>query len=86
MAEAGVPGIEVDGFMGVIGPKGLPPSVITRLESELVAMTKVADFQERLKAQGLVPVGSTGKEFRAVVERDLPIWKGVANAANIKLD
>ena len=86
MAEAGVPGIEVDGFMGVIGPKGLPPSVITRLESELVAMTKVADFQDRLKAQGLVPVGSTGKEFRAVVERDLPIWKGVANAANIKLD
>ncbi len=86
MTEAGVPGVEVDGFMGVIGPKGLPSAVITRLESELVAMTKLPDFQERLKAQGLVPVGSTGKDYRAVVERDLPIWKGVAQAANIKLD
>jgi tripartite-type tricarboxylate transporter receptor subunit TctC len=86
MPEAGVPGVEVDGFMGVIGPKGLPAAVVIRLETELVAMTKVADFQERLKTQGLVPVGSSGRDFRAVVERDLPIWKGVAQAANIKLD
>ncbi len=86
MAEAGVSGIEVDGFMGVIGPKGLPPAVSARLESELIGMTKLPEFQERLKAQGLVHVGSTSKDYRAVVERDLPIWKGVAQAANIKLD
>ncbi len=86
MAEAGVPGVEVDGFMGVVGPKEMPVAVVARLESELVAMTKAPDFQERLKAQGLMPVGSTGKDYRAVVERDLPIWKGVAKAANIKLD
>ena len=86
MAEAGVPGVEVDGFMGIIAPKGIPAAVAARLESELIAVTKRADFQQALKTQGLMPVGATSKEYRAVVERDLPVWKGVAKAANIKLD
>lgn len=86
MAEAGVPGVTVDGFMGIIGPRDLPAAIAQRLEAELIAMTKLPDFQERLKAQGLVPEGSTSKAFMAVVERDLPVWKAVAKAANIKLD
>lgn len=86
MAEVGVPGVEVDGFMGIIGPRGLPAAVAQRLEAELIAMTKLADFQERLKVQGLVPEGSSSKAFFAVIERDLPRWQSVAKAANIKLN
>ncbi len=86
MAEAGVPGIAFDGFMGILAPKGLPPVVAARLEAELMAMTKTDDFREKLKLQGLEPAGTTTKAFGDVINRDLPIWKDVAKAANIKLD
>lgn len=86
MAEVGLPGIEVDGFMGIIAPRGLPPATAQRLEAELMAMTKQADFQEKLKTQGLEAVGTTSKDFSAIVARDLPRWKSVAEAAKIKLD
>lgn len=86
MTEAGVPEIAFDGFMGILAPKGIPASVAARLETELMAMTKTAVFREKLKVQGLEPAGTTTKAFTAVIERDLPIWRGVAKAANIKLD
>ena len=86
MAEAGVPEIAFDGFMGILAPKGLPAPVAARLESELIAMTKLDDFRANLKTQGLEAAGTTTKAFTAVIERDLPIWKGVARTNNIKLD
>jgi len=86
IAEAGVPGIAFDGFMGILAPKGLPPAVASRLEAELIAITKLDDFRERLQVQGLQPAGTTTNAFLGVVERDLPIWKDVAKSANIKLD
>ncbi len=86
MAEVGVPGVVVDGFMGFVAPKATPAPITARLEAELIAVTKDADFREKLKVQGLEPAGTTSKQFAAVIESDLPRWKAVAKAANIKLD
>jgi tripartite-type tricarboxylate transporter receptor subunit TctC len=86
MAEVGLPGVVVDGFMGFVAPRATPAAIVSRLETELIAVTKDSDFREKLKVQGLDPAGTTSQEFAAVIERDLPRWKAVAKAANIKLD
>lgn len=86
MAEVGLPGIQVDGFMGIVAPRGLPPPVAARLEAELVGMTRQDDFRDRLRTQGLQAAGTTSQEFAAIVARDLPRWKSLAEAAKIKLD
>ncbi len=85
MAEAGLPGIVMDSFMGIMGPRAMPEAIVKRLEQELVAMTGQADFKERLKAMGLVSVGSTGQEFADKIAREAPIWAGVAKATNVKV-
>ena len=86
MKEAGVPDIAFDGFMAILAPRGLQPAVARRLEAELIAMTRLEDFKANLKTQGLVAAGSTSKAFADVIARDLPIWQGVAKAANVKID
>ncbi len=86
MAEAGLPGIVMDSFMGLMGPRGMPDAVVARLERELIDMTGNADFKERLKAMGLVPVGTGSREFQARIDREAPVWKAVAQKAKINLN
>ncbi len=86
MKEAGIDGVEVDGFSGLVAPAGTPAAIIKKLEAEVNAIIKLDDFQARLKQIGLVPGGGTGEEFAAMVARDIPKWTAVAKAANIKLD
>ena len=85
MAEVGMPGIVMDSFMGFMGPRGLPEPVMKRLESEFIAMTKDAAFADKIQHHGLVPVGSTAKEFADRIAREVPMWKDIAQKANIKL-
>lgn len=86
MKEAGVDGVEVDGFSGLVAPVGTPKAIVKKLEAEVNAIVKLPDVQERMTQIGIVPGGGTGEEFRAMVEREIPKWKAVAQAANIKLD
>lgn len=86
MKEAGIEGVEVDGFSGLVAPAGTPKAIVKKLEGEVNAILQLADVKDRLKQIGLVPAGGTGEEFRAMIERDIPRWKAVASAANIKLD
>ena len=86
LAEAGVPGIVVDGFSGLVAPKGTPAAIVKKLEGELIAIIKLPDVLERLSQLGQVPDGSTSAEFAARVAREIPLWTAVAKAANIKFD
>ena len=86
MAEAGVAGVESVSFTGLVAPKATPAAIVDRLEREIDAILKQPDVAERFKALGLEPVGGTAKDFGAVIAREIPRWKEVAKAANIKLD
>jgi len=86
MAEVGMPGIVMDSFMGFMAPRGTPEPIAKRLESEFIAMTKDAEFSEKIRHHGLVPVGSTATEFADRIAREVPIWKDVAAKAKIKLE
>ena len=86
MKEAGVDGVEVDGFSGLVAPAGTPTGIVKKLEAEVNAILKLADVQDRMNQLGLIPAGGTGEAFRAMVQRDIPLFTAVAKAANIKLD
>ena len=78
--------VVVEVFSGVLAPAGTPAPIVERLERELDAIRKMPDFIDRLKALSLPVAGSTAKNFAEVIAREIPQWKAVAQAANIKLD
>ena len=86
MAEAGIPEIVVEGYSGLVAPKGTPPAILKKLEAEIVAMVQLPDVRERLSQLGILPSGETGAQFTARIEREIPMWTAVAKAAGIKLD
>jgi len=86
MAEAGVEGIVLEGFSGLVAPAGTPAAIVKRLETEVNAVIKQPDVAERFKQLSVYAVGGTSEEFAASVARQIPIWRDVAAKANLKLD
>ena len=52
MAESGVPGYELELWSGILVPAKTPPEVIARLNTEIVAVIRSADFTRFMAAQG----------------------------------
>jgi tripartite-type tricarboxylate transporter receptor subunit TctC len=82
--EAGVPGYEVSGWYGVIGPAGIPQPLVTRLNREINTILTAHDTHEQLLAQGAEPRTATPEEFAATMASDLKKWQRVVAAAGIK--
>ena len=86
IAEAGVPGFEVQGWYGVLGPARLPKDVQARLSSEMVKLARNPDIRSRLQRQGAEPVGTSAEEFTTFINNDHAKWSKVIKAANIKTE
>jgi tripartite-type tricarboxylate transporter receptor subunit TctC len=82
--EAGVPGYEVSGWYGVIGPAGMPQAVVARLNREINAILTVPEMREQLSMQGADPRTLTPEQFGATMASDLKKWAKVVAAAGIK--
>ena len=86
MTEAGVPGVEVEGFTGLVARAGTPAAIVKKLEAEINTVIRQPDVTERFKQLSVYAVGGTAEEFAASVARNIPIWQEVAKTANLKLD
>ncbi len=86
MAEAGLPGYEFTGWMGVFVPARTPKPIISQLHAELVRIVKLPDVKDRLSGDGAEPVGSSPQEFSAYVDSELRKWKSVVIKAGIRAD
>ena len=85
VAEA-VPGYEVVGWYGVIGPAGMPQPIVTKLHDELVRVLAMPDVRERILHDGSEPVGNTPQEFRDFMTADLNKWAKLVKESGAKLD
>jgi tripartite-type tricarboxylate transporter receptor subunit TctC len=82
--EGGVPGYEVSGWYGVIGPAGMPQALVVRINREINAILKVPEMHEQLSMQGADPRTLTPEQFGATMASDLKKWAKVVAAAGIK--
>ncbi len=85
VAEA-LPGFEVVGWYGVIGPARLPAPIVKRLQDEFVKVLNRPDVHERIVADGSEPAGTSSEEFRQFMLADLAKWAKVVKESGAKLD
>ncbi len=86
LAEAGVPGVEVSLWTGLVAPAGTPPDIVTRLNKAVAESLAAADVRTALEKIAVTPRGTTPEQYRVLIARDAARWKAVATAANIKLE
>ena len=84
VAEAGLPGFEVDSWYGILAPANTPRPIVDRLHKEIVAIVQADDFRQRLVEQGAAPVGNTPEQFGGYIQRELAKWGKVIKAANVR--
>ena len=86
LAEAGIGGIPYEGSTGLVARAGTPAAIVKKLEADVNAVIRAPDVTERFKQLSVYAVGGTAEEFAISVARSIPIWKAVADKANLKLD
>lgn len=86
IAEAGVPGFQVMGWYGALGPARMPREVVATLSAELGKIARRSDVRSKLLAAGAEPVGSTAEEFSAFIGAEHEKWTRVIRAANIAVE
>ncbi|RZL91569.1 MAG: tripartite tricarboxylate transporter substrate binding protein [Variovorax sp.] len=75
--EAGVPGLEIASWMGVIGPKGLPQPVVQLLSDELVKIAGTPEYKEFCEKQGMTVDIEDHKRFQADMPHEQVKWKRI---------
>jgi tripartite-type tricarboxylate transporter receptor subunit TctC len=83
-AEAGVPGMVVANWFGIMGPAKLPAAIVRRLNAEIVRTVKLPEVQERFAASAIDPMTNTPEEFQAMIETEYVRWGKVVKSAGIK--
>ncbi len=86
LAESGYPGLEMDTWLALVAPAGLPPAVRSRLEQALATTMADPGTRQKLLDNGFEPVFMPGKEVSAMIEKELPLMRAIAQRAGIKAD
>jgi tripartite-type tricarboxylate transporter receptor subunit TctC len=86
MAEAGYPDVLVSLWSGVFAPAGTPQPIVRRLETEISRIVRIPEIKQKFRTLGTRTVGDTSQEFIAAIEKEMVMWRGVAQAANLKFE
>ncbi len=83
-AEAGVPGVVVVNWYGLIAPAGMPKAVIDRISGETMKAMQSPDMTKRLVAEGSGAVGGSPQEFAVHIRTEHDLWTRVIKQAGIR--
>ena len=86
MNEAGLPGYEVSGWYGVVGPANMPRPIVAKLNAELNRMLQDGATRELLAREGADPLPGTPGEFADTLRTDIVKWAKVVKASGIKVE
>jgi tripartite-type tricarboxylate transporter receptor subunit TctC len=86
LAEQGVPGIDVDAWIGVYAPLGLPPEIASRLTREFLSLINEADIRRNLFQQGIVARPGGPAELTQLLVSDMNRYRKVIEQAGITGD
>lgn len=84
VAEAGIPGFEIENWYGLVAPAGTPPAIIDRLNKEVVKILKDPKIVEELSKEGGSIKPDTPEQFAKFLEVDVPRWRKIVKDAKLE--
>lgn len=86
MKEAGVDGVQVTVWYGVLAPAATPQDIVNTLANAVMKAARSPDIRSRLLDQGAEPVGNTPEEFGKLLREEVARWTEVVGASGIRAD
>jgi tripartite-type tricarboxylate transporter receptor subunit TctC len=86
LAEAGIAGVDLWSWWGIVGPAGMPANVVNALNSEIGKMLTSPELREFLINEGAEAEAMTPEQFGDLMRLETRRWIKVAHEANISID
>ncbi|WP_312540440.1 Bug family tripartite tricarboxylate transporter substrate binding protein [Achromobacter mucicolens] len=86
MAEAGVPGYDVEVWFGVAAPKGLPAQTLATLSKAITEISQEPATIEKILNIGATPLTSTPAEFGSRIQEARLKWEPIVAHSGAKID
>jgi tripartite-type tricarboxylate transporter receptor subunit TctC len=84
IAEAGVPGFEVNSWTALFAPAGTPAAIVKILNAEVGKALKQPDALEVLERQGLEHSGGTPEEVASMIRTEDAKWRKAIKTMGIR--
>jgi tripartite-type tricarboxylate transporter receptor subunit TctC len=82
--EAGLKGFEVDLWLGVFAPAGIPADVLARLNGDIAKTLHKDEVKAAFAKVGVEPRGTTSQDGAAFLKAEFDKWKTVITEGNIR--
>ena len=83
-AEAGLKGVVVVNWYGLVAPKRTPHAVVERIAKETAIAMHSPEVEKRLAGEGSEAVGSSPAEFTKHIRAEIEQWSRVIKTAGIR--
>ena len=80
------PGVEVNPWLGLFAPAGVPPPVLNRVRAEAGRTLADPETAARIRRIALDPFVTTPQEFAALIRADYAKYGEVVKSAGVKID
>src|SRR5215472_550203 len=84
VAESGLPGFDVDLWIGIYAPAGLPPAVLAKLNGEINKVLQHPELKAAFAKIGIAPRGTSPEQATAFTRAEYEKWKKVIVEGKIK--
>ena len=84
VAEAGLPGYEVNSWFGLLAPAGTPPAIIGKVRDAVAAALAEPGTRRQVEELGVIPAAGTPEEYAATIRADTDKWRQVIRDAGIR--
>lgn len=82
--DAGQPKFPIGPWFGLVGPAGMPPAIVARMNKEVVAALAKPAVKEAMLKQGFMARSSTPEALAAHMKDQLAIWKTAIKVAGLE--
>lgn len=86
VAEAGFPAFDATTWYGLVGPKGLPPAMVKRMNEDINKALSVGEVTDRLNQAGAEDAGGTPEGFAEFMRAERAKYAALVKDAGIKVD
>jgi len=84
--EAGLADYEIEFWYGLVGPAGMQPSLVDRIQRDVAGIVLAPEMKQQLLEQGAIGVGGKPQELDALIRKEYERWLRVVQTGNIKME
>lgn len=84
IAESGVPGYDVSTWFGILGPKGMDPALVQRINADIRAAMTSPDVAKQLSDKGMIVKVGTPSDFDQLIRGEIDKWRPVVERLGLR--